>query len=418
MRRTLERQQCPVSGVLPGEVLVVSSFTHPVRGVVRCPAAPVAAGAMRAAGLRPRHGPAPTAGGGGTLHSVSYLDPSGWAVGLGVAAHRDDPHALRMAEAVVREWAAVMRTRRVLIAATGPSCAGLRREAAMIAQVAGPVHVLAADRRDDVPFRWAGRNVRAIARLADVPDGGTVVLPAHGVDRQTSAAAEHAAAERGVRVLDATCPLVARTHATTRRFADDGATVVVIGAAGHVAVPPIVGQATDTLLVTSAGEVDELAVEDPERVAFVVSPGLAVEDAAVVAARLRARFGRPLGQHPDEFCAAASDRRAAVRAVASCSDLTLVLGDPADPDTRALVTDATAVGGAVTSLDDVGHLRPAQLGPAASIGVVVGTSAHQGLADEVIGALSGLGPVSVSRRHVTTEVQQAVPALPDVRRAG
>jgi 4-hydroxy-3-methylbut-2-enyl diphosphate reductase len=357
------------------------------------------------------------AAGAGPLYSVSYVDPSRRVFGLGVAAHRDDPNALRVAEAVVREWAAVMRTRRVLVAATGPSCAGLRREAALITQVAGPVHVLAAD-RDAVPSPWAARRVRGVVRLENVPHGGTFVLPAHGVDRQTAAAAGHAVAERGVRVLDATCPLVARTHATTRRFADGGARVVVIGAAGHAAVPPIVGQAADAVLVTSVDEVDDLVVEDPDRVAFVVSPGLAVEDAAVVAARLRARFGRPLGQHPDEFCAAASDRRAAVRVVASCSDLTLGArrsGRPRHP----------CAGLGRHRGMRCGHVAGRHRAPAACAGRAcgvdrcrVGTSARPELADEVVGVLSGLGPVSVSHRHFATEVQQAVPDLAGVRSAG
>jgi 4-hydroxy-3-methylbut-2-enyl diphosphate reductase len=417
MRRTLERRQISVSGVAPGEVLIASSFTHPTRGTVSCPAGPVAAGAMLATGRLLRHGPAPTSAGDGTLHAVSYVDPRGQVVGLGVATHRDDREAVRLAGEVVREWAEVMRTRRVLIAATGPSCAGLRREAAMIAQVTGPVHLLTADRRE-VSFRWPARQVRSVARLADVPDGGTVLLPAHGVDQRTATAAEHAARTRGVRVVDATCPLVARTHATTRRFADAGALVVVIGAAGHAAVPPIAGQAAGVVVISSAEEVDGLVVEDPDRVTFVVSPGLAVEDGAIIAARLRARFGRPIGQHPDEFCHAASDRRAAVRAVVSCSDLTLVLGDPADDDARTLTAVATAAGGTVTALDDAGDLLPAQLGPAASVGIVVGTSARPDLTGEVVAVLSGLGPVSVAQRHVTTEVQQATPARTEARRAG
>lgn len=415
MRRTLEREWFPVSGMRPGEVLVTSSFMHPTRGRVSCPAAPVAAGAMQVTGRRLRHGPASPGGGDGMLCVVSYLDPAGHVVGLGIAAHRDDRPILSLADEVVQKWAEVMRTRRVLIAATGPSCVGTRREAVMIARVAGQAHLLA---DGAAPRPWPAYEVRSVAQLVDVPDGGTVVLPAHGVDRRTAIAAERAATTRGVRVVDATCPLVARTHATARHFAATGATVVVIGAAGHAALPSILGQAAGTVVVTSVEEVDELVVEDPDRVAFVLSPGLAVEDAAVIMARLRTRFGRPIGQHPDEFCFAASDRRAAVRAVASSCDLTLVLGDPVSDDARMLLADVAAAQGVATALADARDLRPEHLRSAASVGVVPGTSAGSNLVDDVVEVLSGLGPTSVSRRRVTTEVQERVPIRATDRQAG
>jgi 4-hydroxy-3-methylbut-2-en-1-yl diphosphate reductase len=414
MRRTLERNHFPISGVAPGEVLVASTFTHPARGRVDCPAAPVAGVAMSASGRPVRHRPVPAVGtGDAILHVVSYVDPGGQVVGLGVAAHRDDERAVHDAETVVRSWADVMRTRRVLIEDTGPSCAGLRREAAMLAQVAGPAYVLAAGRRD-VPIRWPRRDVRLVERLVDVPDGATVILPAHGVDRRSRAEC----AARGLRIVDATCPLVARAHATTRRFEAEGATVVLIGDAGHAAVPPIVDQAPDNVIVVSTvEEVDDLVVDAPERVAFVVSPGLAVEDAAAIAAHLRSRFASSRGQHPDEFCYAASDRRAAVRAVASCSDLTLVLGEPADDDTRELVATVAATGCAVKQLDNLARLQPEWLRPVAAVGIVAGTSARPDLPDELIEVLSGLGPLSVTRRQVTTEVAHTTRTRAGIRRA-
>jgi 4-hydroxy-3-methylbut-2-enyl diphosphate reductase len=403
MRRSLERRQLPVSGLAPGEVLVASSFGHPARGTVRCPAAPVAATAMRASGLPVRHSPALAGTGAATMYTVSYVDPVGHAVGLGVAVHRDDERAVCLARQVVRDWADVMRTRRVQTAATGPSCTGLRREAEMIAQVAGPAYLLTAvTDRSDVPFRWPNRDVRLVERVADVPDNAIVVLPAHGVDPRVRADA----AARGLRVIDATCPLVARTHATARRFADEGATVVLIGGTGHAATQPVTGQVPKaTVVVTTREEVDNLVIDDPRLVAFVVSPGLPVEDAAVIAAHLRSRFARTIGQHPDEFCHAASDRRAAARVVAASSDLTLVLGAPTSTDTDELVATATATSTTVKRLDDVGQLRPEWLGPAASVGILVSTSARPDLAGELVEVLSGLGPLSVTRREVTTEVQ-------------
>lgn len=411
MRRTLERGHFPVSGVARGEVVVPSVFTHPIRGEVRCPAAPVAV----PPGTPVRHAPV-RPGGDAVLHTVSYVDPSGAVVGLAVAAHRDDAHAQRLAETSVTAWAAVMRTRRVLLEATGPSCAGLRHEAAMIARAGGPVAVLApATARRDVSSRWPWRGIRLVERPADVPAGTTLVLPAHG--SAAPATEVRAAAARGVRVVDATCPLVARAHATARRFAGEGAQVVVIAGAGDAAAPPLARQAPNAAVVTSGADVDSLVVEGPARVAFVVSPGLPAEDAGVLATRLRRRFTGTIGQHPDELCYAASDRRAAVRAVAASSELTLVLGDPAAADTRLLT--ATAAGGhRVEWLAELGGLRPEWLAQTNSVGILVAASARPALAGELIEVLSGLGPLSVARRTVTTTVDHAKPLLVKAKRAG
>lgn len=415
MRRTLDRRHFPVSGVARGEVVVASTFTHPTRGTVRCPAAPVARAAMLAAGRPVRQAPVLAGAGDAVLHAVSYVDPNGTVVGLAVAAHRADGRAVRLAEDTVTAWAEVMRTRRALLETTGPTCAGLRREAAMIAKVAGQVALLtsAADRRD-VAVGWPWRDVHLVERLADVPAGATVVLPAHGVDATTAARAR---ATEGLRVVDATCPLVARAHATARRFFREKAKVVVLGGDGDAAVPPLAGQAPGSVVVTDVAGIEAMVADPRELVAFVVSPGLAAEDAGVLAARLRTHVPGTIGQHPDELCYAASDRRAAVRAVASCSELTLVLGDPESADTHVLTATATAAGGRVELLDDAGRLELAWLRRTSSVGILVGASARPDLAGEVLEVLSGLGPLSVARRQVTTDVEHTEPVLARARRA-
>jgi len=419
MRRTLDRRHFSISGVAPGEVLVASTFPHPDRGIVECPAALLAAAGMQPSGLALRRKPVSPGGGEAILHTVSYVDPSGQVVGLGVAVHRDDRRTVDLAEEVVLAWAKVMRTRRVLVEATGPSCAGLRREAAMLARIPGPVAVLApvAEQRD-VPFPWPRHDGHVVERLADVPDGTTVVLPAHGVAPNMAAAARARAATGRIDVVDTTCPLVTRAHATARRFADDGSIVVVIAGPGHAATPPLASQTPTSTVVTSVEEIDGLAIDPPARVTFVVEPGVAVEDAGVLARHLRSRFAGTIGQHPDEYCYAASDRRATVRAVASCSELTLVLGTPDSPDTRTLLNAAADVGSRVQQLDDLGELRPEWLEPVTSVGILVGATAQPDLAGELVEILSGIGPVSLTRRHVTTEVQHTDPVPIVTRRAG
>jgi 4-hydroxy-3-methylbut-2-enyl diphosphate reductase len=295
--------------------------------MVTCPAAPVAHTAMLATGLRVRRKPVRT-GGDAILHAVSYVDPHGQVVGLGVAAHRDDGRAVAMASEVVQQWAEVMRTRRVTVDAASPHRA---------------------------------------------------------------------------------CSLVAQAHATARRFAAENATVVVIGGA---TVPPLIAQEPGPVVVRCVEDVDALVIDPAALVAFVVAPGLPVEDAGVLAARLRSRFPGTIGQHPDEFCYAASDRRATVHAVASCSELTVVLGDVPD----ALVSTAIAAGSRVERLSDAGLLRPEWLSPVASVGILAGDSTRPDQTTGLIEVLSGLGPVSVTRRQVTTELVPA--AATPARRAG
>jgi 4-hydroxy-3-methylbut-2-enyl diphosphate reductase len=408
MRRSIDRQCFPISGVEPGEIVVATTLQHPVRGTVRCPAAPVLVADLRLPGRRIRRAELPpmNAAGDGVARVVSYLDPDGRAVGLGIAVHRSDDESGERAAAVLRSWTAVLRTRRLLVAASGPSCTGLDLEATTIQRLTDvgylPLHLFdPGPERNVGRFSQPERTVRVVETLGAVPDGATVVFPAHGVGLQTRAEA----AARGAAVVDATCPLVARVHAATRRFADEGNTVVVIGGRGHAAVQPNADQAPEAVVVAcTVADVEDLVVADPDRVAFVIAPGLTVAEAAPIVARLRQRFGRPRGQHPDEWCYAATDRQATVRAVAGESELTLVLGDPAAGDTHDLVSAVTEWGGVARQVAQASELRCAWLDAVATVGVVVGTSARRELVGELTTVLSGLGPLSVARRRVTTEI--------------
>lgn len=295
MKRSVERIRLSVSGVAPGERVVVTEFTHPVRGLVRCPAAPLLEPGLATA----RIGTVADGPGDAVLHAVSYVDPEG-AVGFGIAAGAEDP----VADEVVARWAAVLRTRRVLLADFEPDCR---------------------------------------------PD-----------------------------CLD-------RMRLRLREFVARGDDVVLIAKRGHAATAAL---AVGTHVVDRPDEVAVLPAFDPERVSFLIAPGMPIEDAARVLAALRVRFPRLRGQHPDEWCYAASDRREAVRSVARASDLLLLCG-PADDAAGRILTD-------------VGEIRPEWLGGAATVGIVGGPSA---LVDAVLLALSGLGPLSVARRGVRTEVR-------------
>jgi 4-hydroxy-3-methylbut-2-enyl diphosphate reductase len=188
---------------------------------------------------------------------------------------------------------------------------------------------------------------------------------------------------------------LAGVQGAVREYADRGDTVLVIGRMSDAVTAGLVGQApADVLVVSSVGEAGEVLVDDPDRVSFVLSPAMATEDAVTVLAELRSRFPRLRGQHPDEWCYAVSDRRLTTRAVADSSDLLLVVGGLDDPESQELAAASCQV----RQLTDAGQLRANWLATAATVGIV-GTSS-----DEVIRVLSGLGPLSVVRRQITTEV--------------
>jgi 4-hydroxy-3-methylbut-2-en-1-yl diphosphate reductase len=386
---------------------------------VRCPAAPVLAAALARAGRRVREAPVVLRPGSrqatdAVAFVVSYLDPKGHAVGLAAVAHRDDVAGLAVADAAVREWSAVPRTRRVLLTDVDPYCRGARRALDMVEYALrmghGRVYVVGQPAfGSQVLASLEHRGVVLVDDLDQVPDEATVVFPAHGVTLRVRAEV----AARGLRVVDATCPLVSGGHAEIRRFADRGDTVVLIGHPSHAAVAPFAGQAAEqVVIVHDVGDVEALGIPDSSRLSYIVEPGMVVEDAAEVVAALRRRYPKARGAHPDRWCYAASDRAETVRAVATACDVTLVLGTAGTGDVRNLAELARANGTTVHTIAEVGDLRPGMLAEATTVGLVSSISTPPGLGDDVVEVLSGLGPLSVVRRRVSSDVVAVAPFPP------
>lgn len=191
--------------------------------------------------------------------------------------------------------------------------------------------------------------------------------------------------------------LLAVVRRRVREFAARGDTVAQVGPA-QIRLP-------GTVAVPTVADVTGLTGVDPERLSFVIVPGTPVEEAAVVLAALRSRFPRLRGQHPDELGYAASDRQDAMRSVAAASDLVLICGQPAHVDTLRL---GGWTGQPVQPVSDAGQLRAEWLAAAATVGIGVAASARPGVVDDVVAVLSGLGPLSVARRSVRTEVAARV----------
>jgi 4-hydroxy-3-methylbut-2-en-1-yl diphosphate reductase len=411
MNRSAVREfVAPGVSVAPGEVLVPTEVGDAVRGPLPSPAAPLVAGTLLRKGKRVVHASvghcADPSGddGGAVLFVATCQQRDGSTAAVAAGASPADRVAVAAARSAVDEWSAVFGTRRLLIG-PGPWCTGATEALADARRaVAGhrAVHVYGElaggpDELSDL----AEQGAVFVRSLDEVPDGATVVFPAHGVPAEARARA----AARGLEIIDATCPLVRHVHAEARKFAERGDDVLVIGQPGHVAVAGIVGQAPGAAtLVSSPGSTAALRVTDSRRVSYLLQPGIPVEDATPVIAALRSRFPAVRGPHPDGFCYAASDRAETVRVIASASETVLVLGVPDTPDSRQISTLARDCGARTHVVSSAIDILPAMLTGASAIGLAESTSASPALAGQVADALSGLGPLSVTSRRVRTEV--------------
>jgi 4-hydroxy-3-methylbut-2-enyl diphosphate reductase len=347
---------------------------------------------------------------------IRAVSDSGFGPGMisgGLAALR----SLRLAAPVAERWAAACARRTVLLAGPRSFCAGVERAIEIVERAlelrGAPVYV----RKQIV------HNTRVVAdleqrgavfvdELDEVPDGATVVFSAHGV----SPAVRQDADGRGLSVIDATCPLVSKVHAEARRFAREGYTVALIGHAGHEEVEGTLGEAPDsTVLVETAADVAALRPRDSQKVAYLMQTTLAVDEAADVAEALRGRFPRMRAPGSDDICYATTNRQVAVRAVAEDADLVLVAGSKNSSNSVRLVERSQRAGTPAYLIDGATDIELSWLSGVSVVGLTAGASAPPAVVSEIISALSGLGPVTVTERVTTTEsVQFGLPR--EVRR--
>ena len=319
----------------------------------------------------------------------------------GLAALR----SLTKAAPAVERWAAACAAREVLLAGPRSFCAGVERAIEVVEraleQQGAPVYVrkeIVHNKRVVGELREAGAVF--VDELDQVPDGATVVFSAHGV----SPAVRREASQRGLSVIDATCPLVSKVHAEARRFAADGYTLALIGHAGHEEVEGTLGEAPEsTVLVQTAQDVAKLKPRDGEKVAYLMQTTLSVDEAAEVSGALRSRFPAIKAPDSDDICYATTNRQAAVRAVAAESDVVLVAGSKNSSNSVRLVETCQRAGTPAYLIDGASDIRLEWLVGASKVGLTAGASAPPAVVSEIVSALSGLGPVSVSERVTTTE---------------
>lgn len=310
---------------------------------------------------------------------------------------------------------------RVVLAEPRSFCAGVVRAIEIVdealRQYAPPIYVRKEIVHNHYVVRdFERRGVVFVDSEAEVPEGAVCVFSAHGV---SPAVREHAA-DRQLRVIDATCPLVAKVHQETRRYARDGRTILLIGHEDHEEVEGTYGEAPDrTIVVADEADVERLELPRDEPVAYLTQTTLSLDETAGVIAALEKRFDDVRGPGSDDICYASQNRQNAVREVAAVTDVVLIVGSRNSSNSVRMVETAARTGTPAHLLPDVTELDESWLAGARSVGLSAGASAPEVLVDQVVERLAELGFDELELIRTTTEdVTFALPSgLAPVRRA-
>ncbi|MCH8531179.1 MAG: 4-hydroxy-3-methylbut-2-enyl diphosphate reductase [Saccharospirillum sp.] len=231
-----------------------------------------------------------------------------------------------------------------------------------------------------------------VDELDEVPDGQLVIFSAHGV----SQAVREEADRRGLKVFDATCPLVTKVHLEVTRYSGDGMECILIGHKGHPEVEGTMGQyRTDKggaiYLVESEADVDKLQIKNESRLAYVTQTTLSMDDTARIIDALRQRFPDIQGPRKDDICYATQNRQDAVKTLAKECDLVLVVGSPNSSNSNRLRELAERMGCDAYLLDSADQLDPSWFSGKHRIGVTAGASAPEILVTQVLDGLKAMG---------------------------
>lgn len=286
-------------------------------------------------------------------------------------------------------------------------CAGVDRAIDIVNRAlevfGAPIYV----RHEVVHNKFVVEDLRArgalfVDELDEVPDGCIVIFSAHGVPR----AVRREADRRGLKVFDATCPLVTKVHIEVARYSAEGRECVLIGHRGHPEVEGTMGQYDGRAggaiyLVEDERQVASLQVQNPSKLSYVTQTTLSMDDTARVIDALRQRFPEIKGPRKDDICYATQNRQDAVKQLAVDCDLMLVVGSPSSSNSNRLRELAERMGAEAHLLDGADDIDPAWLEGKSRIGVTAGASAPEVLVLEVLDGLRALGasaPIEVAGR--------------------
>ncbi|HUG78361.1 MAG TPA: 4-hydroxy-3-methylbut-2-enyl diphosphate reductase [Burkholderiales bacterium] len=285
----------------------------------------------------------------------------------------------------------------ILLANPRGFCAGVERAIEIVERAlalhGAPIYV----RHEIVHNKTVVEDLRAkgavfVEELDEVPAGGIVIFSAHGVSKAVRADA----GRRGLKVFDATCPLVTKVHREVSKMLEAGYEIVMIGHRGHPEAEGTMGQATLGMhLVEAVKDVAALAPRDPQRLAYVTQTTLSVDDAAAVIGALRQRFPGIRGPKRDDICYATQNRQDAVKFMAPRCDVVIVVGSPNSSNSNRLREVAEHMGAKAYMVDRAADLQPEWLAGKRRVGVTAGASAPEVLVQEVIAALRALGAGAV-----------------------
>ena len=294
---------------------------------------------------------------------------------------------------------------KLLLAAPRGYCAGVDRAVQTVERAlelyGAPVYV----RKEIVHNKHVVEQLRErgaifVEEEHEVPEGETVVFSAHGVAPSVHAGA----AERSLRTIDATCPLVTKVHVEARKFAAEGHTIVLIGHGGHEEVEGTMGEAPASIvLVETEDDVDRLELSDPERVAYISQTTLAVDETAAIIARLRERFPAIVGPRTDDICYATTNRQMAVRQMAGECDLVLVIGSSNSSNSNRLVEVARDHGADSYLIDNEQQVREQWLEGKRVVGISSGASAPEELVQRLVEFFRARGTADISEFEVVKE---------------
>jgi 4-hydroxy-3-methylbut-2-enyl diphosphate reductase len=287
----------------------------------------------------------------------------------------------------------------VLLAEPRGFCAGVDRAIEIveraIAKFGAPIYV----RHEIVHNTYVVNELKAkgaifIEELSDVPPGATLVFSAHGVSK----AVEQEARDRGFEVFDATCPLVTKVHVEVAKLAKEGYEFIMIGHKGHPEVEGTMGQLSSGIhLVEDVADVAKVSPGQTDKLAVVTQTTLSVDDAAEIAAAVRARFPAVREPKQQDICYATQNRQDAVKIMSPQVDLVIVVGSPTSSNSNRLRELAQRLGTESYMVDSAEELKPEWFEGKTRIGLTAGASAPEVLVREVIDRVRALGAVSVRK---------------------